>query len=171
MANTMVLIGAVNVGSGGAATIDFSSIPSTYKDLKLVVSARTNASGGQDNGYITFNGSGSSHSYVRLYGDGSGGTGANTASTNSINFIYPSGSATANTFGNGELYIPNYASSVNKSWYADTTMENNINESYIFLINGLWTNTAAINQITISPFTGTAFVQHSSAYLYGIKNT
>jgi hypothetical protein len=171
MANTIVPIGSVIVGSGGASSIDFSSIPSTYNDLRLVVSARTNAAAAQDNGYITFNGSSSSHSYRRLYGDGSGGVGTNTASTNSINFIYPGATATASTFNNGELFVPNYASSSNKYWSIDSVAENNTSEAYIFLINGLWANTAAINQITISPFTGTAFVEHSSAYLYGIKNT
>jgi len=36
---------------------------------------------------------------------------------------------------------------------------------------GLWSNTAAITSITLFPENGTAWVQHSSATLYGIKNT
>ena len=35
MANTYVLISSSTVGSGGAASIDFSSIPATYTDLVL----------------------------------------------------------------------------------------------------------------------------------------
>lgn len=167
----MFLISAVTVGSGGAASIDFSSIPNTYTDLKLVVSARTNASAAQDNGYITFNGSSSSISYRRFYGDGSGGVGTNVASANTINIIYNSAGGTANTFNNAELYIPNYASSNNKHWSVDAVQENNSTEAYMYLINGLWASSSAINQITISPFTGSAFVQHSTAYLYGISNT
>ena len=33
MANTYVAIATVTVGSGGAASIDFTSIPATYTDL------------------------------------------------------------------------------------------------------------------------------------------
>ena len=43
MANTYVQIGStVTVGVSGAASIDFSSIPSTYTDLVLKVSGRSN---------------------------------------------------------------------------------------------------------------------------------
>ena len=39
---TYIQIGStVTVGAGGAANITFSSIPSTYTDLKLVWSARS----------------------------------------------------------------------------------------------------------------------------------
>jgi len=37
MANTLKKIQTVTVGSGGAASIEFTSIPQTYTDLKLVV--------------------------------------------------------------------------------------------------------------------------------------
>ena len=35
MATTYTLISSVTVGSGGAANIEFTSIPSTYTDLLL----------------------------------------------------------------------------------------------------------------------------------------
>jgi hypothetical protein len=40
MANTYEAIATVEVGSGGAATIEFTSIPATYTDLVVKVSAR-----------------------------------------------------------------------------------------------------------------------------------
>jgi hypothetical protein len=40
MATTYEAIATVEVGSGGAATIAFTSIPGTYTDLKLVASTR-----------------------------------------------------------------------------------------------------------------------------------
>ena len=49
MANTYTLISSVTVGSGGASSIEFTSIPSTYTDLLLNFSGRSNtnqASGG-----------------------------------------------------------------------------------------------------------------------------
>ena len=39
---TMVKLQTVTVGSGGASSIDFTNIPQTYTDLKIVLSARTN---------------------------------------------------------------------------------------------------------------------------------
>jgi len=38
-------IATVTVGAGGASNITFSSIPQTYTDIKVVVSARTDRSG------------------------------------------------------------------------------------------------------------------------------
>jgi hypothetical protein len=40
MANTYEAIATVEVGSGGAADIEFTSIPATYTDLVLKLSAR-----------------------------------------------------------------------------------------------------------------------------------
>jgi hypothetical protein len=170
MAN-MKLISSVTVGSGGAANINFSSIPATFKDLKLVVSARTSQAVPQDNGLISFNGSSSSFAYKRLYGDGAGGVGAGSASTNSINIVYSAATATANAFNNSEVYISNYTSSDYKPWSVDSVQENQTTEAYAFLIAGIWQSTAVINQITIAPASGANFVQNSTAYLYGISNS
>jgi hypothetical protein len=38
---TMVKIDTVTVGSGGAASIEFTNIPQTYTDLQIVLSARS----------------------------------------------------------------------------------------------------------------------------------
>ena len=46
MAGTYKLIGSVTVGAGGAANIDFTSIPSTYTDLAIKVSYRSTATPG-----------------------------------------------------------------------------------------------------------------------------
>jgi hypothetical protein len=40
MANTYTLISSVTVGSGGAANIEFTSIPQTYTDLLYKISGR-----------------------------------------------------------------------------------------------------------------------------------
>jgi len=75
---------------------------------------------------------------------------------------------TASTFGNGQVYIPNYAGSNNKSTSADTVSEDNATLAYSALTAGLWSNTAAITSITIAAVTN--FAQYSTAYLYGISN-
>ena len=80
--------------------------------------------------------------------------------------------ATSNTFGNSELYIPNYAGSTNKSSSADAVAESNTTTVFAYLNAALWSSTAAITSITLTPDAGGAnFVQYSTATLYGIKNT
>ena len=165
MANTYTLISSVTVGSGGAATIDFNSIPSTYTDLLLVHSTRA-ALAGQYGINISFNGS--SSGFTGRYLQGNGSAASSGTSTQFIG-ISPGTGYTANTFGNGSVYIPNYAGSTNKSFSADDVIENNATTAYADLIAGLWSNTAAITSISITPAT-TSFLQYSTAYLYGISN-
>jgi hypothetical protein len=168
MANTFELIASSTVGSGGASTIDFTSIPSTYTDLVLKVSGRQGAENAFD---ITFNGATTSYAVRRLQGDGSSASSNDAAGTTSairVIGIASSGS-TANTFGNSEIYIPNYAGSTNKSVSIDGVNEDNATAAYMNLAAGIRSNTAAINQITITPRAG-SLAQYSTAYLYGVKN-
>ena len=106
----------------------------------------------------------------RLFGNGS----SVASDTGGGNFNYiaqvPNASATASTFGNSEIYIPNYASSGYKSISADSVSENNATAAYAFMAALLWSNSAAINRITITGL-GSSFVQYSTATLYGIKNS
>lgn len=169
---TMVKLQTVTVGSGGAATIDFTSIPQTYTDLKIVLSARTDRSSGGSNDYtkITFNGSNTGYSIRSLYGDGAT-AGSNTYSGNWLEpFGLTSNTATASVFGNLEVYISNYTSSNNKSVSMDGVAETNATTQYIGLSAGLWSNTAAITSIKMIPFYGTLFLQYTTATLYGVKN-
>lgn len=166
---TYIQIGStVTVGAGGAANIDFSSIPSTYTDLVLKVSARTSDSNVGQVVNIAFNGSSASITARLLYGNGA----AAISSTSTSNGLWTSGnSATASTFGNAELYFPNYAGSTNKSWSSDSVTETNGTTAYTILLAGLWSNTAAINQITLTPGASANFAQYSTASLYGISKS
>lgn len=169
MPDTMTLINAVTVGAGGASNITFSSIPSTYTDLKIVASLRqsdTNTVAG-----VRFNGdTGSNYSAKRLGGDGTASYSESSSATDRGKWIIiPFSTATANTFGNAEIYVPNYLSSNKKSYSFDSISENNSTSkdaANMELNAGLWSGTAAINSVTIVAATG--FVQYSTAYLYGI---
>ena len=173
MADTFVKIASVTVGSGGASSIDFTSIPSTYTDLVVKLSSRRD-SGANDGIGIRFNGS-SAGNYSMRYVAGDG-TAASSSSTSAVSAIYGYGSndwstATANTFSNAEIYIPNYGSSNAKSLSLDGVIENNATASFVALTAGLWSLTSAINQITIIALSSGNFVQYSTATLYGIKNS
>ncbi len=178
MANTMTLIASATAGAGGVTSFDFTSIPSTYTDLVLKWSARQDLNTVSASDFIYINGSQTSYRWRGVYGDGA----SPSSSTLNHNFVYASAygngaSSTANTFANAEIYIPNYAGSVNKSFVASSVMENNATTSYVELSGTLWSNTEAINRLTLSTSattpTGGAqkFLQYSTAYLYGIKNS
>lgn len=167
MATTYTLISSVTVGAGGASSIDFTSIPSTYTDLCLLVSSRSSASAGTDLGLIGFNGSTASFTNKYLGGNGSiAYSGSYARYIGDIN----AATSTASTFTNLQIYIPNYAGSSNKSFSSDTAMETNATGGVLALAAGLWSNTAAINQVTLTFNTG-SFVQYSTAYLYGISKS
>jgi hypothetical protein len=161
---TMVKIETVTVGSGGAASIDFTSIPQTYTDLKIVISGRSSSTPAEGM-YIAFNGSTSNFSGRYLIGDG-----ANASSGVLARYVGSIFGAvgTANVFNNTEVYIPNYTSSNNKSFSVDNVAENNATTGYQNLIAGLWSSSSAITSISI---TCTGFTQHSTATLYGISRT
>ena len=171
---TYTLISSVTVGSGGAANIEFTSIPATYTDLLVMLSGRTTANG--DNyGEIdlSFNGapSGTSYSWRNLMGFGASVASFNGSSDSAIydRGINGSGS-TASVFSNDCFYIPNYTSSNNKSVSADTVTENNASQAIATFTAGLFANSAVISSLRFTVVYGTSFAQYSTAYLYGISN-
>jgi len=161
----MVAIQTVTVPSGGAASIEFTSIPATFTDLILVWSVRAGADWGMT---FQFNNSTSNRSMRLLYG-----TGAAAGSVTNTNFLIYGGqnnsSATANTFNNAAMYVPNYAGSNNKSFSVDAVGENNATTAYSGIHAGLWSDTSAITSIKLVAEAAN-FDQHSSATLYGVTS-
>jgi hypothetical protein len=169
MPTTYEAIATVTVGSGGAANIEFTAIPATFTDLLVKGSLRTSATPGYAWGdvVVNFNGSSANRSQRGVYGTGSSAT----SFSNSDLFGRVSNSdSTASTFGSFEMYVPNYAGSTNKSVSIDSVSENNATAALADLIAGLWSNTAAITSIKLTPDLGN-FTQYSTATLYGIKNS
>jgi hypothetical protein len=171
MANTYIAIATVTVGSGGASTIEFTSIPNTFTDLSVLLSTRSTDTGLRTDIKMTFNGSRSSYSGKEIR-NADGTVSSTTSNTTYVDMWRINGtSTTASTFTNHSLYIPNYASSNNKSFSIDDVLENNSTSSYYLgFAAGLWSNSSAINQITFTCGSGN-FAQYSTATLYGIKNS
>jgi hypothetical protein len=167
MADTFVKIATVTVGSGGAATMEFTSIPSTYTDLVVKTSIRTSrGTFTADLIRVDFNGSSTNQSSRLL--EGSASTAASFSLSTTQVIAGTTSVSTANTFSNGEIYIPNYAGSANKSISADSVAENNATSGPLYLASGLWSNTAAITSITLTDVNSATFQQYSTATLYGI---
>jgi len=170
MAITYKKIASVTVGSGGAANIDFTSIPGTYTDLVLLISSRSNRSANADDTVFRINGNTSNiYSYRQLYGFTSGAGSANATDTKAFIGQMPAASSTASTFDSSLVYFPNYAGSTNKSYSIENVWENN--SSTVWQLNmfaGLWANTSAITSISLFSNNSNNFVQYSTATLYGI---
>jgi hypothetical protein len=166
---TFTKIASVTVGSGGAATMDFTSIPATYTDLCVKLSGRSARSAQADNLFITFNSNTTGYTMKALTGNGSSAGSVGYSSRYASLSVDAAGS-TASTFSNHEIYIPNYTSANYKSYSADSVSENNSTSAQSDLVAGLWSNTAAITSISLLPEVST-WVQYSTATLYGIKNS
>jgi hypothetical protein len=174
MANTYVQIGStITVGAGGQASIDFTSIPSTFTDLVLVLSTRCTAAGIDEDLGMRFNGDTTSgnYSYTTLIGTGTSAVSGGQLNA-SFNYVgRANGStSTASTFSNQQIYIPNYSvTSIQKSSSFDGVRENNTTNGTNDLFANNYNQTAAISSIKIYCLGAANFVQYSTATLYGIK--
>jgi len=168
------LIETIEVGSGGAASIEFTSIPQTGVDLLLKVSARDDkiatSSGGpllKLNGVVTNN-----FSWVRLFGTGTSATTTADSGDSGINGLVVGDSATANTFANIEYRIANFTTTGVKTISGDMVNEDNAAAVRLTLVAGATTGTAgsvtdAVTSIKLS--LSDNFVQYTTASLYIIS--
>jgi hypothetical protein len=174
MPDTFIKIATATVGVLGAADITFSSIPTTYTDLVVKLSSRGDIAAIAGGNFCQFNGdtSTANYAFIQLIGDGSSTpTSTTAATTTGVLFQRNTGlTATANTFGNSEMYIANYTAAAHKSVSNDGVTENNATAADAALVAPIWKNTAAITSIKIFPGSGN-FVQYTTATLYGIKNS
>lgn len=161
---TYTIIASSTVDSGGSSSIDFQNIPSTYTDLILHLSVRTSSN---DSVYISFNNT--TTTYSGRFLEGNGATVSSGALSNGRYLAYPL-TTTVSTFAAVTTYIPNYNSSDNKAFYTDAVSEANATTAYSDFVGNQWTNTAAINRITLTP-SAYSFSQYTTATLYGIKNS
>jgi hypothetical protein len=160
MPSTYEPIATQTLGSA-AASITFSSIPSTYTDLVIVFNGTATASS-----YLSLqynSDTGNNYSVTLLRGDGA--TPSSSRYSN-INEIYASISLTNTTTNNNVIFqIQNYSNT--------TTFKTNLSRANNASVAteagvGLWRNTAAINAIKVlSPSNN--FATGSTFTLYGIK--
>lgn len=148
-----------------AASVTFSSIPQTFKVLKILISSRTTGTGGQAV-LIAPNGSSSNLTYRYLEGSGAAAS-SNNGAQGSVATTNGTGQ-TANTFNSVEVTIPNYSGTTNKPMSSDSVTENNATTAYLDLFATLWSNTAAITSLTFTDSGGNSFVFGSTFTLYGL---
>lgn len=169
-------IATVSVGSGGAATVTFSSIPATYTHLQLRILAQNDrATFGFDAIGFTFNSvGGTSYANHSLRGDGS--SAVSDASVNDATISAPRviGTTTGSSFGVLIIDILDYA---NTSKYKTTRTLGGVDVNgtvgglggAVGLSSGLFKDLTAISSIIFTPGSATTFSQYSHFALYGIK--
>ena len=174
-------IATVSVGGGGAANVQFTSIPATYTHLQIRYLAKSNRASYSIEGFVVqFNGVTSAvYSAHRVFGTGSLANSDAGSSLSSINVsMGVVGSGPSDTFGVGVIDILDYA---NTSKYktmrclvgsdVNGTFGTGSYGGYVGLASGLFQSTNAISSLTIAPESGTLFNQYSQFALYGIKGS
>ena len=156
-------ISTVTVGGGGSSSIDFTSIPSTFKHLQI----RGIGNATNNDIRMQFNGdTGTNYSLHYVYGDGASAVAGATASTSYMAAFYVTGTASVN--GAGVFDILDYQNtSKNKTVRGLTGVDNN-GSGLIILRSGAWYSTSAITSIKLYPASG-SINQYSQFALYGIK--
>jgi hypothetical protein len=170
-------IATVTVGSGGASSISFSSIPSTYTHLQIRGISKTNRgySGNIVDGfYVSLNSTGATK-YHQINGFANGSVGANA--TEPIYTIQNGSGTTAiatEVFGTQVIDILDYTNT-NKNkvtralWGADGGANTWSGAGMVGMNSVLHTVTSAITSISFTPYLGSLFLQNTKFALYGIK--
>jgi len=145
------------------ASITFSNIPATYRDLIFIVSHKVDSPAGTEDWYFRFNGdSGANYSFVRMVGNGSSAFSAAGSGTYANNFI----DDTTN-FSAYVIQIMDYSATDKHKTFL---VRENLATFQVNARAGRWANTAAINSITITgaDFGADNFSVGSTFSLYGV---
>jgi hypothetical protein len=148
--------------------ITFSSIPATYTDLVLVVTAKASPDGG-DIYIIVNNDTGSNYSWTNIWGNGS-----STGSANGSNIAFGLLVDYYGTVGtnNNHLLIANFNNYANTTTYKTCLARSNNAAGGVDSTISMWRSTAAINSLRLgigSARTDT-FSTGTVATLYGIAS-
>ena len=165
------LIERIEVGAGGAASIEFTSIPQDGVDLLCVLSGRAATGSNWANLNFQFNNdTGTNYPYVTLLGRSDSGVATISATQDwlRVQEAIGGGGTTSDTFSNNAIYISNYTSSVDKSVSVDSVNENNATAARQVLVAGKHNTTDPVTSIKL--FMSSNFVQYSTASLYKVVN-
>jgi hypothetical protein len=159
MAATYTPIASATLGAA-TASVTFSSIPSTYTDLVLIVSANVTSAG--QNLLLTFNSdTATNYSRTFLYGNGSLAVSARSTSQANIPLSEFGGSSSGS---HNIINIMNYA---NTTTYKSVIQRGGYASNIAAVTAGLWRSTAAITSLTCTAGSST-WISGSTFDLYGI---
>lgn len=147
-------------------TVTFGSLPQTYRDLILIVSAASTGSG--TNAAIRFN-SDSGSNYTRVFMGANGVNVVSSGTTTQTGFQFDNFGFVTTTLGatNHVLQIMDYsATDKHKTILARANRAGDTLDA----IAGRWANTAAITSVEVVSFSGESYISGSTFNLYGIAS-
>lgn len=171
--NSYESIATVTVGAGGSSSIDFTSIPSTFKHLQIRGIARFSNASTTCDMRVQFNSdTGNNYNYRHyLGGDGStayaGGSGT-LVSYGSI-YRFTADSATSGQYGIMVFDLLDYQNTDKYKVSRVLAGYDRNGSGEIYLQSGLYLSTNAISSIKLYSDSGSNFLQYSQFALYGIK--
>lgn len=161
MAITYKLIEAQTLTTN-TATVNFTSIPQTFTDLLVKVSAKSNTTGWADI-IIRFNSDSTTYLNRRIY--------SNAGSVGQDDSEWTNFSSVVNgtyQFSNIDYYVPDYTSSRKTNWLVtNSNAQNHANEGFASWGTGNWDGATAVTSLQISDY-NTTMQAGSTFYLYGI---
>lgn len=177
MANTHALIGSYTLANNTTNSVTFNSIPQTYTDLKVIISAR----GTTGNGNLKIRPNGFSGSYVNMnlnsYGTSSSGITEQNFSTalSSMAYFYANDSQSGyvNYLGSAQAYLGRYFGTNYKTIHAfSLNIGSDAGLALNTVFNGTMVDTNPITSLEVGWNNASTYFQSgSTVYLYGIKNS
>jgi hypothetical protein len=165
-------IATVTVGSGGSASVTFSSIPADYSHLQIRGIVRTERTGiVNDTLYVYFNtDTANQDNYARhiLYGTGASALAAGDVDNSGVTTA-AANDATSGVFAGFVIDILDYANTNKNTTVRTLAGFDNNGSGQVRLGSTLWVNTAAITTIKFDNSGGNDIAQYSHFALYGIK--
>lgn len=164
-------IATVSVGSGGTTSVNFTSIPSTYKHLQIRYIAQLATGTGFDRARITLNANSSAiYNDHSVYGNGSsvsagGGSGG---ASNAVVGSFPYGGYT-NIFGTGIIDILDYQNTNKYKTVRILSATDTNGAGEVWFQSFLFSSTAAITSFEFGYNGSAKYNQYTHLALYGIK--
>ena len=164
-------IATVTVGSGGASSVEFTSIPATYSHLQVRLISRQTTNQTNDYLYTQLNNDTSAlYRTHQISGDGSS---VAAADFGAINQMYiqrqPAASSTASVFSGIIFDVLDYANTNKFKTLRQIGGFDANGSGFVYFVSGLWRSTNAITSIKIFPGQDN-FAQYSHFALYGIRS-
>lgn len=147
------------VCTSAQGSVTFASLPTNYRDLRIVVRGRGDAAATTTSLLLQVNGdSGANYDWAVDEGTASATVGAaSVAQTSAVIGWLPGGTSPASAGGATDITIPNFAGTTfQKSFRGNTGVKQGTTSNSIITaqFSGFWRNTAAITSITVSPDAG-----------------
>ena len=167
--NSYESIATVSVGSGGAASVEFTGIASTYKHLQVRYIARSDAAVSGTGLILKPNNDSGSYNSHGLVGTGASVLAGDNPADGIFTFnVIPGASVSASIFGVGCVDLLDYENANKFKTQRLLGGWDNNGGGQVALNSQVWQSTTAISSLYFTLLGGN-FVQYTQFALYGIK--